>query len=465
MKDNFEKRDEIDKKRISNQELKAQMMNLWQATFHDSSEYISIVFDNYYNCNYSAVDIENGAVVASLLGVPYSFSIDGRKQRGLYLCGLATEPEYRRRGIMGRLIKEIGDRAKADGFDFLFLLPASDGLRDYYRNFNFVDFFFINTITIHPDFDFNSSLENYLLKHDLNNDKRTKYCSLLRVSKFTDKFDYNIFDFVDYILSDMLAENSTDMSCENIIDKSLKIYEYIVDKSYSNFDKKSISNREGSGDDILGKNIMDYLIKIYNENGQIKYDINRIRLYLNLLKFVTEREGMIKGNHILHSFRDWHVVCREFILSGGEILFSTLGSGAITGVMFCGDKEEDIVEIPHASFMDRCSKLALLKKVSADHNGCEIRFHVPAVNPRMAAASYGMICDFSDSENLKICITDGNYQNKSNLANFILQNSYNAEIEKDNIADPYDLEKLLWSSKYSFGVSVESAVDIYLLLE
>ncbi len=117
---------------------KRDMMELWKETFHDSDRYIELVFDNYFSLPNSFVRYDENRIIAAMLCVPYEFQIltkEGKKARlrGMYLCGLATHPEWRRRGIMSELMDEAEEAFQARGYDLAFLIPADDHLREYYR--------------------------------------------------------------------------------------------------------------------------------------------------------------------------------------------------------------------------------------------------------------------------------------------------------------------------------------------
>lgn len=121
---------------------RAGMERIWKETFHDTDEYISLLFDCYYTGSEKGCVNEHGMVISSMLGIPCRFKIDGGKICcGLYLCGLATAPEYRGEGLMGELIRRMAAHAEEAGYDFLFLIPASEGLRGYYRMFGFENAF------------------------------------------------------------------------------------------------------------------------------------------------------------------------------------------------------------------------------------------------------------------------------------------------------------------------------------
>lgn len=123
-------------------QLKIEMMSLWKKTFNDSDEYISLVFDGYFNPEYIEYEERDGHLVAALLGIPYRFVMSREAAlSGLYLCGLATKPEFRRQGIMTKLVDKINKKASINNFDFTFLIPASSELSDYYFGIGYVDCF------------------------------------------------------------------------------------------------------------------------------------------------------------------------------------------------------------------------------------------------------------------------------------------------------------------------------------
>lgn len=115
--------------------MKKAMMGLWKENFGDSDAYIKLVFDTYYDESNIAASIVGNEAEASLLGVPYTFRrSDDDTLRGLYLCGLSTRREKRRKGLMSALIEEINARALRGGYDFTFLIPSDSGIRKYYSD-------------------------------------------------------------------------------------------------------------------------------------------------------------------------------------------------------------------------------------------------------------------------------------------------------------------------------------------
>lgn len=128
-------------------DVKTDMMRLWKDTFDDTDRYIRLVFDAYFDPSNVCVRYDGDRLIAALLGVPYRFRMSAREgtffespRVGMYLCGLATRPEYRRQGIMSEMMEEIQTRASLRGFDLTFLIPADSHLREYYRRRGYFDF-------------------------------------------------------------------------------------------------------------------------------------------------------------------------------------------------------------------------------------------------------------------------------------------------------------------------------------
>ncbi len=147
---------------ITESHLRAEMIKLWKETFHDTNEYVDLVFDNYFNPEYVATKWDGNTLVAALLGVPYCFGPKSAQIKGLYLCGLATSRESRKQGIMSELLKIIESRALGLGFDFTFLIPASDGLQRYYADRGYVPAFFKNSERFIAGHDFAREYRNLL---------------------------------------------------------------------------------------------------------------------------------------------------------------------------------------------------------------------------------------------------------------------------------------------------------------
>lgn len=114
--------------------LKKQMMRLWKKNFHDDDEYISMVFDDYFDVDNVAYIEDNGIIVSAMLGVPYEFGRGKNRIRGLYICGISTDELHRGHGYTTELLGQINDKAARHGFAFTFLIPSSELLMNFYAH-------------------------------------------------------------------------------------------------------------------------------------------------------------------------------------------------------------------------------------------------------------------------------------------------------------------------------------------
>lgn len=129
--------------------LKFEMMKLWKKVFCDSDGYINLFFNNYYNPDYIEYEMNEGRLIAMLIGVPYDFNANKETRlRGLYLCGLATEEGYRCKGIMSKLMERICKKANKKNFDFCFLIPANVELMKYYKKRGWQNLFWQNIVDV-----------------------------------------------------------------------------------------------------------------------------------------------------------------------------------------------------------------------------------------------------------------------------------------------------------------------------
>lgn len=123
-----------------------QLKQLWIETFHDSRQYVDMVFDNYYDprlCLH-VEEVETGRIVSAaymwrcFLSFPGSENLDFPPAVG-YICGLATVPQRRGEGIMRRLLEATEQVARENHFSCVTLIPADSSLREYYRGLGYRD--------------------------------------------------------------------------------------------------------------------------------------------------------------------------------------------------------------------------------------------------------------------------------------------------------------------------------------
>lgn len=213
-------------------DLKKKMMQLWKDTFHDSEAYMSLVFNNYYDPELVEYEESGGDIVAGLLGIPYEFGNAEHRVRALYLCGLATKPQFRSRGIMTRLLARINEKAREAGYVFTFLIPADEGLRKYYHDREYVNAFYRvvdNYTSLH---DFDHEYESILLeqKEKVAQLKKRYFdslkCGILNVDSVSDT---DALDGVKTLIRDMESTQQDLQIIHSDRDIDILIRENVID--------------------------------------------------------------------------------------------------------------------------------------------------------------------------------------------------------------------------------------------
>lgn len=307
------------------------LMKLWRDTFGDSAEYVRLMVDAYFvEENVEVCLNEKGKLVSALWSVPYRFT--GGKMagercgylRGLYLCGLATDPEYRQQGIMSKLMNRIESRAAKDDYDFCFLIPADENLEKYYERRGYVSCYGKLKCTV--------SFESCNI--DSISFERT-------VAFKDDRREYNLVN------SNRGIEISED-GFENLRFEELKIYG-------DEFENLLLQNESKS---LSCFNILDDNFDSEIENGfEMKYRILR-----QCHAFMSEYERNLASYSILHSWRDFIAAIRENNISGGKVVALQDSDCKPFALIFCYyNKEKKSIDIRFcASQTEDCKALMLL---------------------------------------------------------------------------------------------------------
>lgn len=110
------------------------LLNLWLTCFPEKEEAAKLFFERNLSFTHGYLAADGNRIVAALYLVDCSLC-------GLpahYLCGAATMPDYRRRGIMTALIGSALADAAYRGDCYSVLLPADDGLYSYYAGLGYI---------------------------------------------------------------------------------------------------------------------------------------------------------------------------------------------------------------------------------------------------------------------------------------------------------------------------------------
>lgn len=132
-------------------EIRRQAEILWQEVFGDNEIFIKRLFDLYYDDKHFYSIFEDGVLKSMLFILDYELLIEGRKYKGAYLYGFCAKSEYRKQGTAKQLLEQTEQRLKRSGFDYIFLIAASDRLIDYYTELDFSSCYSHNWVEWHKE--------------------------------------------------------------------------------------------------------------------------------------------------------------------------------------------------------------------------------------------------------------------------------------------------------------------------
>lgn len=120
---------------------KQQVWDMWKSVFGDSDDYMEIYFRTKYKNENTLLYFEGDKAVASLQMLPFQFTFCGTEIPALYLSGVSTLPEYRKKGYMDRLLHESFLVAHERGVPLMLLVPQEGWLLKFYDKYGFAQTF------------------------------------------------------------------------------------------------------------------------------------------------------------------------------------------------------------------------------------------------------------------------------------------------------------------------------------
>jgi predicted N-acetyltransferase YhbS len=125
--------------RLSNNNDHKKIRSLWELVFpEDSKEYLDFYFNVVMKENQVIIaeDIKKDTleVVAMLHLNPYSINSEREHLKIFYIVAVATRSDYRRRGLMRKMLTYAEELSTKQNVDYLILLPADER---YYKPFGY----------------------------------------------------------------------------------------------------------------------------------------------------------------------------------------------------------------------------------------------------------------------------------------------------------------------------------------
>lgn len=123
---------------INKNEYKSSLIELWHRVFGDSYDFIELIFkEEYEDSILCFAELDGDRAVSAFYLIRNTLKFEKGLYDGYYLYAAATLPEYRKSGIMSRLIREAQGYCKEKNVDFISLVPSEESLYGYYSRFAF----------------------------------------------------------------------------------------------------------------------------------------------------------------------------------------------------------------------------------------------------------------------------------------------------------------------------------------
>lgn len=112
----------------------SEIKNIWQYSFQDPENFTRWFFDEIYKSENTLAAYDENKPVAALQLFPKTISIEGKPYNAAYIAGVSVLPEYRSKGISGRLLVEANEIMRRQDYDIALLIPFNFS---FYRKFGY----------------------------------------------------------------------------------------------------------------------------------------------------------------------------------------------------------------------------------------------------------------------------------------------------------------------------------------
>ena len=101
---------------------------MWRDIFEESAAFAAYYFDCRFCPEYAFGAFEGDRLAAMAHGRPTKIMVEGTGYPALLIAGVSTLPEYRKQGLMHKLMRLLIEHAKNSGFSCCYLHPVAETL-------------------------------------------------------------------------------------------------------------------------------------------------------------------------------------------------------------------------------------------------------------------------------------------------------------------------------------------------
>ena len=172
------------------------LITLWNRVFGDDEDYIKLFFKEVYFDGECFAETDGDKVVSAFYLLKCSIKCGGKIYFGRYLYAAATLPEYRGKGLMGRLIEEAENYVRAEKIDFIALVPANDSLYDYYGKFGFNESMYKYKLAINKETATLRAFREITDPEEFHGIRSSADCDMLVYNEVGNRYAFDCFKFM-----------------------------------------------------------------------------------------------------------------------------------------------------------------------------------------------------------------------------------------------------------------------------
>ena len=123
---------------LANNSQKQEIINLWKTSFpDDTQDFIDMYFSQKYQSENTLCYTLDNEIVSCLQMLPYTIDFYTLSCKISYISGAGTLPNYKNKGIMGKLLTQSFLEMKNRGDVFTILIPQETWLIKFYQKYGY----------------------------------------------------------------------------------------------------------------------------------------------------------------------------------------------------------------------------------------------------------------------------------------------------------------------------------------
>lgn len=185
--------------RINVKSHETELKELFLEVFSENSSFVELIFsDILFDSDCFAIK-ENNRIASFLYAIKKDVKIENEIKNCIYIYGVGTHKDYRKKGYMRMLLDEAYEYYKDKNIEFLYLVPANESLFNMYEKLGYKTSFYLQKKTVelnnpcdalvsegdyYKDYkEFSKKADNIILMSENDIETTLKYTTYCKINK------------------------------------------------------------------------------------------------------------------------------------------------------------------------------------------------------------------------------------------------------------------------------------------